>query len=368
VIDQGKRRCRPLTNDVTATAHFEQLARRMLASKQLPHGAARPVRSLMSDAHPAAETARPAQTSPEHPVRRCLLLLNPHSRSAADAEPTLTGELARRGIDLVGDGPQPPEKLSELLGDGGGAALDRILVAGGDGTLNAVLDGLIAAAIPVAVLPLGTANDLAHNLGVPTDPAAAVRIALEGPVRSVDVARVNGRLFINVATLGLGPKVTRHLTKELKARLGFLGYPRALISAYRDSRPFHVSITASGGQSMRLNCLHLAVGNGHYYGGGAVVSHHARLDDGRLHLLAVRPRPFWRLLLQAPMVMFGLHRAAPDSVSFDATWIRLQTRHPKHISADGEILSETPAHFEIHSGALSMVVPPDNPGSGIAGA
>jgi len=321
----------------------------------------------MPDADLAAETGRPAYASPERPVRRCLLLLNPHSRSAADAEPTLTGELARRGIDLVGDGPQPPEKLPELLAEGGRGPLDRILIAGGDGTLNAALVELIGSGIPVAVLPLGTANDLAHNLGVPTDPAAAVRIALDGPVRSVDVARVNGRLFLNVATLGLGPKVTSHLTKELKARLGFLGYPRALISAYRRSRPFHVWITASGGQSMRLNCLHLAVGNGHYYGGGAVVTHHARLDDGLLHLLAVRPRPFWRLLLQAPMVLFGLHRAAPDSVAFDATWIRLETRHPKRISADGEILAETPAHFEIHPGALSIVVPPDNRGAGIAG-
>jgi len=92
----------------------------------------------------------------------------------------------------------------------------------------------------------------------------------------------------------------------------------------------------------------------------------ARVDDGLLHLIVLKPTPFWRLLLQAPLVLLGLHRAAPDSVDFDAAEFSIKTRRTRQVSADGEILAETPADFKVLPGALSVVVPPEPTGAGLS--
>jgi len=294
----------------------------------------------------------------------CLLILNPRSRSAADARAEVLARL-RREVRLIGEGPQPPERLAEILRETGSERIGRIIVAGGDGTLNACLRDLMDSGLAVGLLPLGTANDCARNLGVPSDPAAAIDVALHGRVHPVDVALVNGKPFVNAATIGLGPKVTKHLTTELKARLGFLSYPRALLSAYRESRPFRTLVRGQEGQELRLRCLHLAVGNGRYYGGGAVVGDTARLDEGVLHVSALRPTPLWRLFLQAPLIALGRHRSAPDAVAFESCQVSVETSHAKQVSADGEILAETPARFEVIPGALRIVVPAENPGPGV---
>lgn len=295
---------------------------------------------------------------------RCLLLLNPGSRAGGIAHADLRRLFEAHGAELVG-GVHEPQALPELVAGAQRDAIERIVVGGGDGTLNAVLSDLISAQIPVGLLPLGTANDFAHNLGIPDDVEAAVQIALRGREWPIDVGRVDGKPFLNVATIGLGPAVTKHLTSELKARLGFLSYPRALISAYRESKPFRVGVQADQRQEMRLRVIHLAIGNGRYYGGGAIVNHPARLDDGLLHLSALRPTPLWRLLLQAPLVGLGWHRPAPDSVAIAASAIRIETRHEKRISADGEILGSTPASFQVEPQALRVLVPPTHSGAGI---
>jgi len=151
---------------------------------------------------------------------KCVLLLNPQSRSADEAAPVIRRGLERAGATLAGGEPKLPQQLAQVLAENDGAPVDRILVAGGDGTLNKSLPALLEASLPVAILPLGTANDLAHSLGIPLETAAALDVALSGRIERIDVASVNGSPFLNVATIGLGPQVTQHLTSELKARLG----------------------------------------------------------------------------------------------------------------------------------------------------
>lgn len=299
---------------------------------------------------------------------KCVLLLNPKSRSGEEAAPVIRRGLERAGATLAGGEPKLPQQLAQVLAENEGAPVDRILVAGGDGTLNKSLPTLLEASLPVAILPLGTANDLAHSLGIPSETAAALDVALSGRIEPIDVASVNGSPFLNVATIGLGPKVTQHLTSELKARLGFLGYPWALLSAYRESRPFRVRITCPDQPPARLRCLHFAVGNGRFYGGGAVVGQDTWLNDGLLNVVVLKPKPLWRLLLQVPFVGLGHHRHAPDVRAFQASSLLLETNHTKRISADGEILTETPARFEVRPGALHVVVPKDVESPGLRAA
>jgi diacylglycerol kinase family enzyme len=160
-----------------------------------------------------------------------------------------------------------------------------------------------------------------------------------------------------VASIGLGAKVTETLSAELKARLGFLGYPTAMLSAYREARPFRARIRADDGPLRRMRCIHLAVGNGPRYGGGARISSDARPDDGRLHLFALAPLPLWRLILLAPWLGLGRNRDLSDALTEKARRFRVETSRPLPISADGELVARTPAVFDLLPGALAVMVP-----------
>jgi YegS/Rv2252/BmrU family lipid kinase len=288
---------------------------------------------------------------------RCLLLLNGRSRSGAVAGEPIRRFLASRGVELAGGGPVPPEAFAAALARQAPHSLDRVLVGGGDGTLNAALPELLRAGAPIGVIPLGTANDFAGALGIPGELRAALRVALDGRPMRVDVGRVNGRPFLNVASIGLGATVTENLSAELKARLGFLGYPHAMLSAFRKARPFRVRVCIDDHHPWRARCIHLAVGNGPRYGGGALIAEDARLDDGRLHVFALAPVPLWRLLLLAPWLGRGRQRELADARAREGRWVRVTTSRPLPVSADGEMVSRTPAVFDLLPGALSVLVP-----------
>ena len=292
-------------------------------------------------------------------ARRCLLVLNPHSRHGDSGHETLLATLERMGVELVEQAPIDPQRLPEALRrlETPHAQNDRILVGGGDGTINRLLPRLLEAALPVGIIPLGTANDLALTLGIPEDPAEAVRIAVTGRPVPIDLGRVNGELYANVASIGLGPKVTEQLSADLKQSLGVLGYPRALLSAYRESKPFHCRISVDGGPEKRLRTIHLAVGNGRFYGGGTTVFEDAAIDDRRLDLFSLSPMPLWRLLLVAPWLKYGRYRELEEVWTGHGSRIRVTTSRKLAVSADGELVSETPADFELLPGALRICVP-----------
>ncbi len=293
-------------------------------------------------------------------TERCLLVLNPRSRDGDGHTDEAVAAVLKAGVTLIGDSPIATDALPEVLRRQRSTlypSSDRILVGGGDGTINRLLPYLVEASLPLGILPLGTANDLARTLGVPDEVPAAIETALHGPVVRIDLGRVNGRLFANVASIGLGPKVTEKLSAGLKQQLGILGYPMALLNAYRESRPFRCRITVDDFPERRLRSLHLAIGNGRHYGGGATVFEDAAIDDHRLDLFSLSPLPLWRLLLVAPWLKRGRHREVNDVCSLHGRTIEVSTSRPLAVSADGEILARTPARFEVLPGALAVAVP-----------
>lgn len=132
--------------------------------------------------------------------------------------------------------------------------IDCVIVAGGDGSINAALEGLVATGLPLGILPFGTGNDFARTLGIPVEPAAAASLVIQGDTRSVDVGEINGHFFINVASIGLSVELTRYLTGTLKRRWGRLAYPIAAAKALARTRPFTVRITG-GGRSLDVRSL-----------------------------------------------------------------------------------------------------------------
>lgn len=185
------------------------------------------------------------------------LLLNCRSRRGAEAAATAAEALRRSGVAVVDGGCEDAAALPDAIRDAAGR-VDRVVVGGGDGTLNAALPGLLDAGLPLGILPLGTANDLARTLGIPTGLEAAAEVIAAGRTRRIDVGEVNGRPFFNVASVGFGVDLTRALTRDAKRRWGKVGYAVAALRALGRLRPFHAEIV-EGGETQDSRTVHIAV-------------------------------------------------------------------------------------------------------------
>ena len=232
-----------------------------------------------------------------------------------------------------------------------------MVLGGGDGTLNAALPGLIATGLPLGIIPLGTANDLARTLGIEPDAAVAAKIIAAGHRKRIDIGEVNGHPFFNVASVGFGVDLTRALTHDAKKRWGVLGYAVAGLRTLQRLSSFTIDIDQDGKTVHRGRTVHLAIGNGRHYGGGMTVSEHAMIDDGRLSVYSLEVRSRWRLLFLLPAMRRGDHGKWQEVVTLAAADIGVRTRRPRSVNADGEIVTKTPAHFRVLPAAIEVFVP-----------
>ncbi|MDV6328308.1 diacylglycerol kinase family protein [Idiomarina sp. Sol25] len=125
-----------------------------------------------------------------------------------------------------------------------------VIVAGGDGTISSALESVYKSKQILAILPMGTANDLARSLGIPQDVFAAAQAIVDNKRERVNLANVNSNYFVNIAHIGLGVEVTRELTSEMKEYFGVLAYLGALTSVMKRNKSFRVTIKADGWRSL----------------------------------------------------------------------------------------------------------------------
>jgi diacylglycerol kinase (ATP) len=283
-----------------------------------------------------------------------LLVANAHSRRGRDVAP-FAEALERAGISLIQAPCRRREELSPLIRSMRDR-VGRVILGGGDGTLNAAAAGLRDTGLPLGILPLGTANDLARTLGIPEDPEQAAAVIVAGRTTKLDLGCVNGHPFFNVASVGLSVDITRRLTKVMKRRWGRLAYPVAAAAVILGARRFSATLRVAG-QDTPLKSMQVAVGNGRFYGGGMVVAEEARIDDGLLDVYSLEPRARWRLLLMARAFRDGEHGRLDEVRTLRCQSLEIRTRRTRHVSADGEIVTTTPARFTTQPCAVSVFVP-----------
>jgi YegS/Rv2252/BmrU family lipid kinase len=287
--------------------------------------------------------------------RRALLLVNGASRRGADALARLPTLLESAGLYVTPGQARSREAVGSVIEEAS-PEIDCVIVGGGDGSLNAAVPALLRTGLPLGVLPLGTANDFARTLRIPADLRAAVQLIALGRTRPVDVGLVNGLPFLNVASLGLSTELTERLTREHKRRWGRLSYAVAALGLLSRARPFRAVIVAKDA-AVRVRTYQVAVGNGRYYGGGLPVRHDARADDGRLDLYSLEFKTLWRLALAARDFRGGRHGAWREVREFQCTRFQVRTRRPRPVNLDGELLTHTPARFELLPAALRVFAP-----------
>jgi diacylglycerol kinase (ATP) len=285
---------------------------------------------------------------------RTLVLVNPGSRSGSRDIDAAIDRLRDFG-ELTLVRPERPEDLPEAI-KRHAAAVDRIVLGGGDGTINLALDALVEVGRPVGIIPLGTANDLARSLDIPEDIGEALNVIIRGELRQVDVARANDVSFINAIGIGLGPQMTLEMTPDIKSRFGVFAYLIGIARAFRRQRRFAARLDSDRGQHQG-HFLQITVANGIHYGGGMTVADDARLDDGLLDVLLVRRQSRWRLLANALRFRSGQTRSADTLIHWRCTQLSIQTDQEMSVTADGEFLASTPVNCEVMPGALRIFAP-----------
>jgi diacylglycerol kinase (ATP) len=245
---------------------------------------------------------------------------------------------------------------------------EAIVAAGGDGTLNGVLNGLapaLDAARPVrlGVLPLGTGNDFARTCNIPLDLEHALAVLREGLSRRIDVVRVRTpsltRYMLNVSSGGFATEVSEQASEEVKDAWGRLGYARSLVGALPQMGSYAAEIRLDDGrETLSVPALIAIVANGRFVAGGVPIAPKAEIDDGLVDLVVVPEAKFSELAMLAPAAFFGRHLEDERILHHRARKIEIRSEPPMRFNTDGEMLPAEPITFEVVPGAIDFIVGP----------
>lgn len=312
----------------------------------------------------SADRRSPGVRSPAYMLSAMLL-----RRAAVIANPTKFDDLEKFRSEVCAamaqrgwSEPMWLQTTPEDLGEGQArtaaqAGVDLVLACGGDGTVTACAAGLTGTGIPLAVVPAGTGNLLARNLGLPIAPRDALAVALTGTDQPVDVGIANGRPFLAMAGLGLDAKMLDSTSEQAKKRFGWAAYGIAALRHLRD-RPMQVSLQADHGQPLHRRAGAVIVGNVGWLQGGVPLLPDARPDDGVLDVVVLSAQGWASWLAVATHVLLR-RRTATGRVTrgtFRELCIQADREHPWEL--DGELMGQTlQLAITIHPEKLLLRVP-----------
>jgi len=232
---------------------------------------------------------------------------------------------------------------------------DVVAAFGGDGLVGAVAGELCGGAGTLAVLPGGRGNDFARKLGIGCDPVAACDAIAAGHVRTVDVAQVDGKAYLGIASAGLD-SVVNEIALSSRLKLGSLIYAYGTVRALATWRPAHWQVVVDG-EAHAFDGYSVAVANTGVFGGGMYLVPDAQLDDGLLDVVLMDAMPKRRYLANLPRVFKGTHVDEPGLHFLRGREVAFHADRPFRLYADGDPIAELPATVRVHPGALRVLAP-----------
>lgn len=306
---------------------------------------------------------------------RTSTIVNKRSGGWVRHEPLLT-KLARQSDSPIryagGDRP-----VRELIREAIDQGCQRLIVAGGDGSVSRIVNAMAPrfGEIELAILPVGTGNDLARSLGVFGESLeVAWRHAVEGKAAPIDVVRIsNGSnaYFVNAATGGFGGKVSTDVHSDDKQMWGAIAYWMTAFYKLGELVPFHVRLETDQ-ETIAATLFGLAIANGRYVGGGFPAAPLAFLNDGLLDVTTVPVLPPLELLAAGVDFALGRHQDSSPAKTFQTSRLHLHSEPDMPISVDGEPTRAIDATFEVlprvlpivhSSAAVAVQADPDDPGA-----
>ncbi|HZE13820.1 MAG TPA: diacylglycerol kinase family protein, partial [Chthoniobacterales bacterium] len=293
-------------------------------------------------------------------TRKTCIILNPSAGKARDLD------------DIVARMARLPDAEIRLTTKPGSAARfaktalkngrELIIAAGGDGTLNEVVNGIgeNSGNVQVGLIPLGTGNDFGRSIGVPPDVDAAIDLIRAGETRPVDLVRVTSdevRYFVNVSAGGFSGLVNEKLTREMKKTWGPLAYLRSAAAALPELRAYRTTLAFDNDESLMLELYNVVVANGRYVAGGMLIAPEAAIDDGLLDVILIPKRPAAELALVVAQMALGTHLSSDAIVYRRTAKLTVNSKPGMWFNVDGELVGNEPARFEIVPRALNFIAP-----------
>lgn len=265
--------------------------------------------------------------------------------------------IRRRGIDCDVVGTCHPGHATDLARKAAEEGAPRIAVLGGDGTISEVVNGLVGSETALAILPMGTGNDVARSLRIPRRLERALDLAIHGEPTPIDVGRERDRYFVSVLGVGF-PSI---VAAEANA-IGWLhGSPAFFVAVYKAlhrlrAMPLRIELD---GETLEMRCVAVLIQNTPYTGGGLKMAPEAVVDDGILDVVIVEEIGRLDLMVNFPRVYRGGHFAHPSFTAHRAREIRVECEEPLTKMFDGDLCGMTPLEAEVVPGGLRVVLPTD---------
>ncbi|MBA3374577.1 MAG: diacylglycerol kinase family lipid kinase [Actinobacteria bacterium] len=298
---------------------------------------------------------------------RTVFLVNPASAGGSTRHrwPEISHRAATRG--LTGDAliSEEPGQLTGLAAEAVRTGAQLLVVVGGDGSVNEVVNGIAGSDVELAVIPRGTGWDFARSLQIPRDLDAAVEVALSGEVREIDLGLVSYRTwagaegrahFANVGSAGISGAIAKRANETSKALGGKISYYWATLAAFArwQTGEMRVSVDDEIRGGKMIDTL---VANGRYLGGGMMMLPEAEPDDGLFDVLLIGDVTKRDLLFTLPKSYRGKHLPHPRLEVLRGRVVTVDADEPLPIELDGEQPGTTPARFEIAPSGLRVRVP-----------
>jgi diacylglycerol kinase (ATP) len=237
---------------------------------------------------------------------------------------------------------------------------DYIIAAGGDGTLNEVINGVGANAgkVQIGLVPLGTGNDFARTLNLPASIEDNIDILLSRQTRLIDLVRVTSdrvRYFVNVSAGGFSGLVDERLTPEIKHTWGPLAYARGAAAALPELHGYRTTIVLDEAARLSIELYNVIIANGRFVAGGVPVAPDADPSDGLLDVVLISKRSMAEIVLLAAQILLGKHLSNDAVIFRRAAKISIRSKPGMWFNADGELIGNAPADFQVMPRALRFV-------------
>jgi YegS/Rv2252/BmrU family lipid kinase len=264
--------------------------------------------------------------------------------------------LRSRGARVDCEPSTGPEDLVRIAAESSRAGYDRVVVAGGDGTLNLAIREFDLEKGTLGLIPTGSGDDFAKVTGIPRDIRGACDTVLDGRVREVDVATANGLRYLGVAGLGFDSEVADYANRNVKFLRGSAVYLYAILRVLPRFSPRHVRIRTENGMRDE-HIMFAAIGNTRQYGGGIRITPDAVIDDGLLDMCIVHRSTRTQLLRTLPKAYTGAHVKSSFVEMGRGREFHFESETPMAVYADGEPLTRTPVSFGVMASRLRFVAP-----------
>ena len=286
---------------------------------------------------------------------RLRLLYNPAAgRGRAKAHVREAEDILRAGGATVEtQASASPEDMTRLAAESSRGGYDRVVVCGGDGTLNLSIRDFDLERGTLALIPLGSGDDFAKVLGIPRKLTEACNVVLNGRIREVDVALANNRRYLGVAGLGFDSEVASFANENAKFLRGSAVYLYAIIRVLPRFVPHRVKV--DGKRDAEI--MFAAIGNSRQYGGGIRITPEAKIDDGLLDACIVHKTSRMQLLKTLPQAYTGAHVKSPFVELRRAAEFSFKSERELDVYADGEKITKTPVVFKLAERRLRFVAP-----------